>query len=124
MLRSRAGGHENEARTRENEEPFKTVLSGDREAIAKLTMDDLLKIVAATLTGMDVDAFRDEVAKWIADARDPRWKRPYSELTYEPQIELLKYLRSVGFGHTSSPAVGRISSASMRRASTAFHPSR
>ena len=81
----------------ENEEPFKTVLSGDREAIAKLTMDDLLKIVAATLTGMDVDAFRDEVAKWIADARDPRWKRPYSELTYEPQIELLKYLRSVGF---------------------------
>ena len=42
-----------------NEEPFKTVLSGDREAIAKLSMDDLLKIVGATLTGMDVDTFRD-----------------------------------------------------------------
>jgi len=80
-----------------NEEPFKTVLSGDREAIAKLSMDDLLKIVAATLTGMDVDAFRDEVAKWIAEARDPRWKRPYTDLVYEPQIELLKYLRSVGY---------------------------
>jgi phosphoglycolate phosphatase-like HAD superfamily hydrolase len=78
-------------------EPFRTVLTGDREAIAKLGLEPLLKIVAATLTGVDVDTFRDEVAKWIAEARDPRWKRPYSELTYEPQIELLKYLRSVGF---------------------------
>jgi phosphoglycolate phosphatase-like HAD superfamily hydrolase len=78
-------------------EPFRTVLTGDREAIAKLGLDPLLKIVAATLTGVDVDTFRDEVAKWIAEARDPRWKRPYTELVYEPQIELLKYLRSVGY---------------------------
>jgi hypothetical protein len=78
-------------------EPFRTVLTGDREAIAKLGLDPLLKIVAATLTGIDVDAFRDEAAKWIAEARDPRWKRPYTELVYEPQIELLKYLRSVGY---------------------------
>ena len=46
---------------------------------------------------MDVDTFRDEVAKWIAEARDSRWKRPYTELVYAPQIELLKYLRSVGY---------------------------
>ena len=80
-----------------NVEPFRTVLTGDREAIAKLGLEPLLKIVAATLTGVDVDTFRDEVAKWIAEARDPRWKRPYTELTYAPQIELLKYLRSVGY---------------------------
>ena len=80
-----------------NVEPFRKVLTGDREAIAKLGLDPLLKIVAATLTGVDVDTFRDEVAKWIAEARDPRWKRPYTELVYEPQIELLKYLRSVGY---------------------------
>ncbi len=80
-----------------NLEPFRTVLTGDREAIAKLGLEPLLKIVAATLTGVDVDTFRDEAAKWIADARDPRWKRPYTELTYAPQIELLKYLRSVGY---------------------------
>jgi haloacid dehalogenase-like hydrolase len=80
-----------------NDEPFKTVLSGDRPAIAKLSMDDLLKIVGATLTGMDVDAFRDEAAAWIAAARDPRWKRPYTDLTYLPQIELLKYLRANGY---------------------------
>ncbi len=78
-------------------EPFRTVLTGDREAIARLGLEPLLKVVAATLTGMDVDAFRDEVAKWIAEARDPRWKRPYTELVYQPQIELLKYLRSVGY---------------------------
>jgi haloacid dehalogenase-like hydrolase len=46
---------------------------------------------------MDVDTFRDDVAKWIAEARDPRWKRPYTDLAYAPQIELLKYLRRVGF---------------------------
>ena len=74
-------------------EPFRAVLTGDREAIAKLGLESLIKIAAATLTGMDVDTF----AKWIAEARDSRWKRPYTELVYAPQIELLKYLRSVGY---------------------------
>jgi phosphoglycolate phosphatase-like HAD superfamily hydrolase len=78
-------------------EPFRTVLTGDLEAIANLGLEPLVKVIAATLTGMDVDTFRDEVAKWIAEARDPRWKRPYTELVYQPQIELLKYLRGVGY---------------------------
>jgi phosphoglycolate phosphatase-like HAD superfamily hydrolase len=78
-------------------EPFRTVLSRDHEAIARLGMEPLLKIIAATLTGMDVDTYRDEVTKWLAEARDPRWKRPYTELVYQPQIELLKHLRSVGY---------------------------
>jgi phosphoglycolate phosphatase-like HAD superfamily hydrolase len=78
-------------------EPFKTVLSGDREAIAKLSMGDLLKILAATLTGMDVDAFAKEAKAWIEAARDARWKRLYTDLIYLPQIELLQYLRANGF---------------------------
>ncbi len=78
-------------------EPFKTVLSGNREAIAKLSMDDLLKIVAATLTGMSVEEFNAEVKKWLAEAKDPRWKRPYTELTYLPMQEVLKYLRANGY---------------------------
>ena len=45
-------------------EPFKTVLTGDREAIAKLPMHELEKILAATLSGMTIDAFNAEVAKW------------------------------------------------------------
>ncbi len=78
-------------------EPFKTVLSGNRESIAKLSMDDLFKIFAATLTGMSVDDFMAEARKWLDAARDPRWKRPYTELTYLPMIELLKYLRANGY---------------------------
>ena len=76
-----------------NVEPFKTVLSGNREAMAKLTLPDLEKIIAATFTGMSVDDFNAEVSKWIASAKDPRWKRPYTELVYQPMQEVLKYLR-------------------------------
>jgi phosphoserine phosphatase len=80
-----------------NVEPFETVLSGNRDAIAKLSIGDLVKIAAATLTGMSVDEFQAEAKKWLDTARDPRWKRPYTELTYLPMIELLKYLRADGY---------------------------
>ena len=78
-------------------EPFKTVMSGNREAMAKLPMKDLEKILAATLTGMSVDEFNAEAKKWLAEAKDPRWKRPYTELTYLPMQEVLKYLRDNGY---------------------------
>jgi phosphoserine phosphatase len=78
-------------------EPFKTVLSGNREAMAKLSQDALMKILAATLTGMSVDDFSAEVKKWITTAKDARWKRPYTELTYQPMQEVLRYLRANGF---------------------------
>ena len=78
-------------------EPFKTVLSGNREAMAKLSMKDLEKIVAATLTGMSVDEFNAEVKKWFETAKDPRWKRPYTELVYQPMLEVLSYLRANGY---------------------------
>jgi phosphoglycolate phosphatase-like HAD superfamily hydrolase len=80
-----------------NVEPFKTVLSGKREAIAKLTTPDLEKILAATLTGMSIDQFQTEVKRWIDTATDARWRRRYTELTYEPMLELLKYLRANGY---------------------------
>ena len=78
-------------------EPFKTVMSGDREAITRLPTEDLEKILALTLTGMSVDEFRAEVSKWFDTARHPRWKRPYTELTYKPMQEVLQYLRANGF---------------------------
>jgi phosphoserine phosphatase len=80
-----------------NVEPFKTVLSGDRDAIAKLTMADLEKIAVATLSGMTTDQFAAEVAKWLPSAKDPRWHRPYTELVYQPMVDLLKYLREHGY---------------------------
>src|SRR3954466_4861998 len=78
-------------------EPFRTVLSGNRGAIAKLPMRDLEKILAATLTGMTVEEFRDEAKKWIEAAQHPRWERPYTELVYQPMIEVLRYLRDNGY---------------------------
>ena len=80
-----------------NVEPFKTVLSGNREAMAKLTMADLMKILAATLTGMTVDEFNAEAKKWLASAKHPRFKRPYTELTYQPMLEVMKLFRANGY---------------------------
>src|SRR5271154_2142841 len=74
-------------------EPFKTVLSGNREAMAKFVMKDLEIILAATLTGMSVDEFNADVKKWIETAKDTRWKRLYTELVYQPMLEALRYLR-------------------------------
>ncbi len=78
-------------------EPFKTVMSGNREAIAKLPDEDLDKILAATLTGMSVDDFKRRGEEVAREAKDPRWKRPYTELTYLPMQEVLKYLRANGY---------------------------
>ncbi len=80
-----------------NVEPFKTVLTGDLEKIAKLSMHDLEAILAATLTGMDVDTFYAEAKAWIDTARHPRWKRLCTELTYQPMLEVLSFFRASGY---------------------------
>ena len=78
-------------------EPFKTVLSRDRKAIGHLPMADLEKIAAAALSGMTTDQFQHEVQDWLGKATDPRWKRPFTDLTYLPMQEVMAYLRAVGF---------------------------
>jgi phosphoglycolate phosphatase-like HAD superfamily hydrolase len=78
-------------------EPFKTVLSGDMEAISKLPIEDLLKVLAITLTGVSVDQFESDVQAWLETARDPRWKRRYTDLTYVPMKEVLNFMRSKGY---------------------------
>jgi phosphoglycolate phosphatase-like HAD superfamily hydrolase len=78
-------------------EPFRAVLSGDRQSIARLSSDDLLKIVAAAVTGMSVEQYQADVKRWLTTARSPRWKRPYTDLTYLPMQELLQYLRANGY---------------------------
>jgi phosphoserine phosphatase len=80
-----------------NREPFKTVLSGDHEAMAKLSLQELEEILVATLTGMPVDVFDAEARKWIETAKHPRWKRLYTDLIYQPMLEVLQYMRSNGY---------------------------
>jgi len=83
-----------------NVAPFNTVLEllhGDRAAMEKLTLPDLEKIGMATITDMPVETFQAEVKQWLAEAKHPRWKRPYTELTYLPMQDVMKYLRANGY---------------------------
>jgi phosphoglycolate phosphatase-like HAD superfamily hydrolase len=77
--------------------PFRTVLSGNHEAIAKLAWNDIDNIVEAAISGMSTEQFSAEVAQWLATARHPRFKRPYTELAYQPMLEVLSYFRASGF---------------------------
>ena len=79
------------------QEPFKSVLAGDMAGVAAAGEHGLLEMMAATHAGMTADEFRSIVADWLATARHPRFKRPYTELTYAPMKELLAYLRANGF---------------------------
>ena len=79
------------------EEPFKTVLGGDRAAIARLKTEDILKLVAASQSGMTVEGFHQAVKAWAATAKHPKFQRPYTELVYAPMLEAMKYLRANGY---------------------------
>jgi phosphoglycolate phosphatase-like HAD superfamily hydrolase len=78
-------------------EPFKSVIAGDKAAMAKLSDHDLLAIFAATQTGMSVEAFQSVAKDWLAKAKDPRWQRAYTELIYQPMLEVMQYLRANGY---------------------------
>ena len=78
-------------------EPFKAVLAGDEKAIGKLPESDWEKIIGATHAGMTTEAFLADVEKWLASARHPRFKRPYTELVYQPMLEVMRLLRANGF---------------------------
>lgn len=78
-------------------QPFKTVIEGDREAMGKFTESDWLEIVGATHAGMSTEDFGELVKQWLATARAPRFNRPYTDLVYQPMLEVMKYLRANGF---------------------------
>ncbi len=79
------------------EAPFKAVLTGDRAAMAKFTESDLMEIIGATHAGMSTEAFPPIVQQWLAEAKHPRFERPYTELVYQPMLEVMNYLRANGF---------------------------
>jgi phosphoglycolate phosphatase-like HAD superfamily hydrolase len=80
-----------------NLQPFKAVLASDAAAIAKFSERDWAKIVFATHAGMSQASFLEIVRQWLATARHPRFKRPYTELVYQPMREVMDYLRRNGF---------------------------
>jgi phosphoserine phosphatase len=78
-------------------QPFKAVLEGDTTALAAAGQKGIAEIITATHTGMSTDEFAKAVAEWVATARHPRFGRPYTDLVYQPMLELLAYLRANGF---------------------------
>ncbi|MBY3558606.1 HAD family hydrolase [Rhizobium laguerreae] len=78
-------------------QPFKAVLEGDMKALAASGEKGLVELIMTTHAGMTSSDFQKIVTDWLASARDPKFKRPYTELVYQPMVELLAYLRANGF---------------------------
>ncbi|AYC33060.1 haloacid dehalogenase-like hydrolase [Pseudomonas cavernae] len=79
------------------QQPFKAVLEGDQKTLAASGMDGIIKIVGATHTGLSNEAFIDNAEAWLAKAVHPKSQKPFTEMVYQPMLELLAYLRANGF---------------------------
>jgi len=77
--------------------PFSAVLAGDLKALAASGEKGILELVTATHAGVTTEDFPKIVAAWLDSARHPRFRRPYTEIVYQPMLELLRYLREKGF---------------------------
>jgi phosphoserine phosphatase len=79
------------------QQPFKAILEGDKETLAASGMEGLLQLTMATHAGMTTAEFTEIVKDWIGKAQHPRFNRLYTQMVYQPMLELLTYLRSNGF---------------------------
>ena len=78
-------------------QPFRAALEGDMKTLGASGEHGMAELVMATHSGMTTEEFQKIVTDWLATAQHPRFKRPYTELSYQPMIELLAYLRANGF---------------------------
>ena len=78
-------------------QPFKAVLEGDLKTVFAGTKHALLELMIATHTGNTTKEFSQIVEDWIATAKHPMTGRPYTDMVYQPMLELLAYLRANGF---------------------------
>jgi hypothetical protein len=79
------------------QEPYKSVLAGNVSAALAGGEKAAFQLMAPSHVGMSAEAFTTTVRDWIATARNPKFNRLYVDCTYQPQIELLAYLRANGF---------------------------
>jgi len=78
------------------QQPYQAVLENDMEALAAAGEHGLLELVMATHGGMTTEEFESVVVEWLATAKHPTTGRPYTEMVYQPMLELLDYLRANG----------------------------
>ena len=81
----------------QTEEPFRSVLANDVKGVLAGGEAGLAKLMGATHAGMTTEEFSAIVTDWLATARHPKLNRPYTELVFQPMLELLAYLRANGF---------------------------
>jgi phosphoserine phosphatase len=80
-----------------DQQPFKAALEGDMKALGEAGNEGLMQLLMATHAGMTSDEFEMIAADWVGAARHPRFERPYTELVYQPMLELLDFLRANHF---------------------------
>jgi phosphoglycolate phosphatase-like HAD superfamily hydrolase len=80
-----------------DKEPFASLLKGDMKAVVAGGEHALLELLAATHSGVTTDEFEKVVKDWLTTARHPKTGRLYTEMVYQPMLELLAYLRASGF---------------------------
>lgn len=80
-----------------DKEPFASLLKGDLKSALAGGEPALVQVVMATHAGMTTDEFDEAVRQWLASAKHPKTGRPYSEMAYQPMLELLAHLRANGF---------------------------
>ena len=76
---------------------FRAAIAGDMRAVAASGTAGLLKLAGAAQAGNTPEEFHAVAAQWLATARDRRWNRPYTQLVYQPMLEVLAFLRARGF---------------------------
>jgi haloacid dehalogenase-like hydrolase len=79
------------------QQPFKAVLEGDLQTVFASGEHGLMELLKATHTGMTTAEFEQIVKGWLDTAKHPRFQRPYTDLVYQPMLDLLAYLRANGF---------------------------
>ncbi|WP_417548664.1 HAD family hydrolase [Marinobacter segnicrescens] len=79
------------------EQPFKGILENDLEAALAGGEEALMKIIMATHAGMTTGEFEAEAADWFETARHPETGKAYTEMVYQPMLEVMEYLRANGF---------------------------
>ncbi len=79
------------------QQPFKAVLDGDMDALAATGEHGVLELVMATHAGMTTAEFEATTEEWLRTAQHPRFQRPYTDLVFQPMLEVLAYLRANAF---------------------------
>ncbi len=80
-----------------SKEPLKSLIEGNVSALNNITEKDIAELIIKTHTGMSVQEFEFNISEWLKTALHPRFKKPFTELVYQPMLEVIEYLRGNSF---------------------------